>query len=142
MEQSILVEASRQRNRKDSNANPQAVTRVKPDVASSYPPSHPGEGFGSAEPLFQWRRLERPATGQETRARDEGRGNREYPDPEARAVEAGRLPGVTGTACGEGVRREPWETPDASPNRRGNHANRCGMRAWGVGAARTSKEGG
>ncbi len=49
MEQSILVEASRQRNRKDSNAYPLAVTRVMPDVAPSHPPSHPGEGFGSAE---------------------------------------------------------------------------------------------
>ena len=49
MEQSLLVEASRQRNRKDSNANPQAVTRVKPDVASLCAPSHPGEGNGSAE---------------------------------------------------------------------------------------------
>lgn len=137
-----MVGASRQRDIKYLDANSQAVTRVKPGVAPSDPPSRPGEGIGSAEPLFQWRRPERPAAGQETHARNDGRVDRGWPVPEVHASGAGRLPGVTGTACEESVRREPWETPDASPDRRGNHASWHERRGWGVGAVHGSEEGG
>ncbi len=142
MVQTILVEASRQRDIEYPDANPQAVTCVKPGVAPSAPPSHPGEGIGNAEPLYEWRRLERSATGQETRVPDEGRSNGVYLRPEACASEAGRFPGVAGMACGEGVRREPWEAPGPSPFRGGNHAIRRGKRAWGIGVAHSSEEGG
>jgi len=137
-----MVEASRQRGLRGLNANPQAVTCVKPDVASSPLPSHPREGNGSAEPLLWWRRPVCSAAGQETWTRHEERGVRDSLVPEKSTNGAGRLPGVSGTACGESARHEPWETPGASQNRRGNHASWRGRRAWGVGAARTSDEGG
>jgi len=137
-----MVGASRQWGTGYLYANPQAVTRVKPGVAPSPTPSRPGEGDGSAEPLTLWRRPERLAAGQETRARDEGRGSRNDPVAEGPAGGAGRLPGVPGTACGESVRREPWETPGTSPYRRGDRAIWHGKRARGVGAVRTSGEGG
>jgi len=124
------------------DANSQAVTCVKLGVAPSHPPSRLGEGNGSAEPLILWRRPERPAAGQETHNRDEGRGSRDSLVPKGCADGAGRLPGVTGTACGESVRREPWETLGMSPTRRGNQARWRGMHDWGVGAARMSVEGG
>jgi len=137
-----MVGASRQWGTGYLYANPQAVTRVKPDVAPSTTPSLPGEENGRAEPLTLRRRPECPAAGQGTRARHEGRGSRNDPVAEGPAGGAGRLPGVPGTACGEGVRCEPWETLGTSSYRRGNCASWHGKQAQGVGAVRRSDEGG
>ena len=142
MEQSYMVGASRQRGIEYLYANPQAVTRVKPDVAPTCLPSHPGEGTESAEPLPFGRRPVHPAAGQDTCARNEGRGDRVSRVTEGHAVGAGWLSGVTGTACGESVRHEPGETPGMSPTRRGNRASWHGRHVRGVGAVRISDEGG
>ena len=142
MEQSYMVGASRQRDIEYPDANPQAVTRVKPEVAPLTPPSHPGEGTGSAEPLPLGRRPVHPAAGQETRALNERRGNRVGCAVEGHVNGAGWLSGVAGTACGESVRREPRETPGMSPARRGNHASWRGTHVRGVGAVHSSEEGG
>ncbi len=137
-----MVGASRQRDIEYPDANPQAVTRVKPDVAPSSQPSRPGEGIGSAEPLGSGRRPMHPAAGQEMRARNEGHGDMVSRAVRGHASGAGWLPGVTGTACGESVRHEPRETPDMSPTRRGNRASWRGTHARGVGAVHSSEEGG
>ncbi len=137
-----MVGTSRQRGSKYLNANPQAVTRVKLGVAPSSHPSRPGEGTGRAEPLTSRRRPVHPAAGQVTHVRNEGHGDMASHTMKGYADGAGWLPGVTGTACGEGVRHEPRETPDMSPTRRGNRASWRGTHARGVGAVHSSEEGG
>lgn len=137
-----MVGASRQRDIKYLDANLQAVTCVKPGVASLTSPFHPGKGNGNAEPLALRRRPVRPAAGQEMRALNEGHGVRDSHVTRRHAVGAGWFPGVSGTACRESVRREPWETLGMSPTRGGNRAQWRGRHGQGVGGAHSSEEGG
>lgn len=53
-----------------------------------------------------------------------------------------RSAGVSGMACRAGWSSEAWETRNASLSRQGNHTNRRGMRIAGVGAVRSSHDGG
>lgn len=137
-----LAEAARQRPPRGVEADPQAATQVNPRVASLLMRLPPGGGEEEAPSLFDigegWyaplrdRRLGVPL---------EGYGSRVWPIlPQGPEVEAERLPGVTGVACGQGVRGEAWETQDAFPSRGGNRVQR-GMRVLGVGWARSSDDG-
>jgi len=137
-----MVGTSRQRDIEYLDANPQAVTCVKPGVAPLFAPSRPGEETGRAEPLSFRRRPEHPAAGQETLVWNEGRGDMAGHTLRRHAGGAGCLPGVAGTACGESARHEPRETLDMSPTRRGNRASWHGTHDWGVGAVHSSDEGG
>ena len=92
----------------------------------------PGEGNGSVEPLFPWRRLERSIAGQDTHMSVGGIGARKEPRilPKDNGIGMDRLPGVARMACAESILVNHGRSNHGLQSRRSNRSIGAECRGW------------
>lgn len=113
------------RKRTGRNASEPICSVVKSNL-------QPGEGSGSVEPLFPWRRLERPIAGQDTHISAGGTGARKVPRvlPEDNEIGMGWLPGVARMACAESTLVNHGRSNHGLRSRRSNRSLGAERLGW------------